>query len=288
MTPPQRTVDSRDILGEGPFWDSIRERLWWFDIKGRKLSWYDPGSASHGAHDLAFRASAGCVRTDGRLLLATEQGLGAFDPISADFHMISPQDLGEGFRSNDGQIDIKGRFWWSSMDDDGGRRPGSIFRSDRDGHNELVFTDVHIPNSLAVSPDGRVLYQADSLKRTILAHDLTPEGLPGASRIFAESVGEAGAPDGSAMDAEGYLWNAQWGAWRVVRYAPDGSVDRIIAVPVQQPSCCAFGGAGLSTLFITSAREGLSDQDLQAQPDAGGLFSFDPGVCGLALPRFAG
>jgi sugar lactone lactonase YvrE len=106
-------------------------------------------------------------------------------------------------------------------------------------------------------------------------------------RVFAETRG-AGAPDGSAVDVEGYLWNAQWGGWRIVRYAPDGAIDRIVEAPVEQPSSCAFGGADLATLYVTSAREGLSEAALAAQPQAGGLFAFRPGVTGLALPSFAG
>ena len=101
--------------------------------------------------------------------------------------------------------------------------------------------------------------------------------------------GEAsGTPDGSALDAEGFLWNAQWGAWRIVRYAPDGRVDRIVPMPVAQPSSCAFGGPQLTTLYVTSARERLSDAALAAQPLAGSLFAFEPGVSGLPLPSFAG
>ena len=104
--------------------------------------------------------------------------------------------------------------------------------------------------------------------------------------MFASTRGEAGAPDGSAIDAEGYLWNAQWGAWRLVRYEPEGRIDRIVEVPVQQPSSCAFGGPSLETLYITSAAEGLSDETMASQPLAGSLFAFEPGVPGLPLPLF--
>ena len=90
------------------------------------------------------------------------------------------------------------------------------------------------------------------------------------------------------MDAEGYLWNAHWGAWRVVRYAPDGTIDRIVELPVDQPSSCAFGGPDLKTLFITSAREDLSEVALANQPLAGGLFSIEVDAPGLPIPRFAG
>ena len=104
--------------------------------------------------------------------------------------------------------------------------------------------------------------------------------------VFARA--QIGGPDGSCVDAEGYLWNAEWGAWRVVRYAPDGRIDRVVEVPVEQPSACMFGGPDLATLYITSAWDDLSDEARAKQPMAGGLFAFEPGVCGLPLPLFEG
>jgi len=94
-------------------------------------------------------------------------------------------------------------------------------------------------------------------------------------------VQKPGGPDGAVVDSAGYLWNAQWGGGKVVRYAPDGSIDRVITVPVSQPSCPAFGGKDLKTLYITSAREGLSAEQLAKEPLAGGVFSIDVDVPGL-------
>jgi sugar lactone lactonase YvrE len=123
----------------------------------------------------------------------------------------------------------------------------------------------------------------------IFVHDMdSTTGALSNKREFANTRDTDGAPDGSAVDVDGYLWNAQWGAWRIVRYAPDGRIDRIVETPVEQPSSCAFGGPDLATLYVTSAREGLSEAALARQPQAGGLFAFDPGVRGLPLPAFAG
>jgi len=136
---------------------------------------------------------------------------------------------------------------------------------------------------------GDVVYVADSLRRTIDALEINPvTGAPGAQREFAHTRGEGCSPDGSAVDVEGYLWNAQWGGGRLVRYAPSGAIDRIVPVPVDHPSSCAFGGEDLATLYITTARWLLSDEALACQPWAGSLLAFEPGVSGLALPPFGG
>jgi len=284
MTEINCRVRSADILGEGPCWSPREERLYWFDIKGRKLHWLEPEGGRYGTYELPMRASAAAPRLAGGLLLATERGLAFFDPRSGETELRQPMDLGPGFRSNDAAMAVDGCFWWSTMDDDGGRRPGVIYRTCPDGLTQPVIEGIHIANSLAMSPNGQRLYLADTSLSTIWTYD--PNHLSQRT-VFASTKGRRGGPDGSAMDADGFLWNAHWGEWEVVRYAPDGRVDRVVEMPVEQPSCCCFGGSDRSVLFVTSAREGLSDEALARQPQAGGLFAFDPGVRGLELPLFA-
>jgi len=274
-------VDSRDKLGEGPCWSPREGRLYWFDIKGARLNWFEPAGGASGGHDLPMRASAAAPLAAGGLLLASERGLAFFDPRSGTAELRQPMDLGPGFRSNDGVLLGDGAFWWSSMDDDGGKRPGRIFRTTPDGFTEPVIEGIHIANSLAMSPDGRRLYLADSAKQCIWACDT--EDLD-RRELFATV--EKGGPDGSCVDAEGGLWNAEWGGGRVVRYAPDGRLDRVIETPVSQPSACMFGGPDLATLYITSAWEDLGDAARAKEPHAGSLFAVAPGVKGLALPLF--
>ena len=232
-----------------------------------------------------MRASAAVPRARGGLLAATEHGLAAVDPGTGTVEIVQPHALESGFRTNDGKIDLTGHFWWSTMDDNGGERPGEVFRTRPDGVTERMLGGIHIPNTVSVSPDGRCLYLADSRRRTIFTHRI--DDLSDVAE-FAHTRGEPGTPDGSAVDADGYLWNAQWGGWRIVRYAPDGRVDRIVEMPVEQPTSCAFGGPDLSTLYVTSAWDGLSSKDRESQPLAGGLFAFVPGVSGLPLPLFQG
>jgi sugar lactone lactonase YvrE len=274
-----------DQLGEGPVWSAAEGRLYWFDIRGRRLSWHEPVTASVGAIDLPMRASAAAVRAGGGLLMATENGLFHLDTRTGSVTERQAFTFEAGFRTNDGKVDPHGRFWWSIMDDNGGMRPGALFRTDPDGRSERMLGGVHIPNTVSFSPDGARLYLADSLRQTLYVHEV--EDL---SKVveFANTRGQPGTPDGSAVDVEGGLWNAQWGAARIVRYRPDGSVDRVVEMPVDQPTSCAFGGPDLATLYVTSAREGLTDAALGRQAAAGGLFAFAPGVRGQPIPTFEG
>lgn len=278
-------VKSDDQLGEGPCWSPLDARLYWFDIKGKRLAWYEPKTDERGAFDLPMRASAAAPRSQGGLILATEKGLATCDPTAGTVEIVRPFGLPEGFRTNDGKIDLGGNFWWSIMDDNAGKRPGAVFRTTPDLRTERMLEGIHIPNTVSVSPDGKTLYMANSKLQTLFAHETADLGKV---RRFAHTAGQPGSPDGSAVDAHGYLWNAEWGGWRVVRYAPDGRIDMTVRMPVQQPSSCAFGGADMTTLFVTSAWEDLSPQARASQPVAGGLFAIETGVKGLALPLFEG
>jgi sugar lactone lactonase YvrE len=174
------------------------------------------------------------------------------------------------------------------MDEAPRREPlGSVWSYDGRGAPRFLFGDILISNSIAFSPDGRRMYFADTPLKKIFVFDYDLEkGAVSNRRLFAEVGPEGGYPDGSAVDAEGYLWNAEWGGARVVRYSPDGRIDRVIPLPCSQITCCAFGGDDLATLYITSARDGLDEAARAAQPHAGALFCVSPGVAGLADTPF--
>ena len=285
MADVRLVAPSLSRLGEGPVWAAAEARLYWFDIKGRRLNWHAPGLGETGHYDLPNRASAAAVRAGGGLLLATEAGLATFDTESSAVRMREALDFGDGFRSNDGKVDPEGRFWWTTMDDNHGERPGAIYRTDPSGVTERLLDGIHIPNTVSFSPDGVTFYLSDSRRQTLFAYET---GDLSKVREFAHTRGQEATPDGAAVDAEGYLWNAQWGGGRIVRYAPDGEVDRIVTLPVRQTSSCAFGGPDLATLYVTSAWDGLSGAEREVQPLAGGLFAFEPGVRGLPIPTFQG
>jgi sugar lactone lactonase YvrE len=273
-------------LGEGPFWDSVTQQLYWFDIRGKRLFALDDRTGEIRDWSLPCRASAGAAFADGSgLLISAEDGLWRFNPATGARVQAEPEPrFDTGFRSNDGKADPAGGFWWSTMDDDGGKRPGSVYRFDGMASHRM-FGGIHIANSLAFSPDGRTGYVSDSARKIIWRFDVDLANNWAGERVVFAQVSDAGAdPDGAAMDAEGFLWVAIWGGSRVDRYAPDGTVDRSLAMPVTQPSCPAFGGPDLDTLYITSAWDGLSDEARAAQPLAGGLFAAKVGVRGLAIP----
>ena len=280
-----------NILGEGPVWDARLGRLWWLDIKGGRVEWMEPKSGAEGGCEVPGQVSAVAPRAGGPGLAAVRQGeVGVLDPATGAFESrLTLEADRPGNRANDGVVDVAGRLWFGTMDDGETERSGAVYRLDADWTCTRVLDGLGITNTLTCSPDGRRLYVADSAAGTIDTLAVDPEtGATGERRPFIDLAGEAFAPDGSAVDAEGFLWNAQWGAARIVRYAPDGSVDRIVPMPVDQPTSCAFGGPDLATLYVTTARKGLSADALARQPLAGSLLSFRPGVRGLALPPFAG
>ena len=278
-----------NILGEGPLWDAGRGRMCWVDIRTSTIHWLELHNERSGSYRVGHRVSAMALRKGGGLLLATDHGFASFDADTAEVELIEhPEPDRPTNRSNDGHTDAKGRFWLGTMDDRQQTRSGALYRLDPDWRCTRVLDGLGIPNTVLCTSDCRQLYLADSSEQELYRFDVDSEGTVGERRIFASTKSGPGTPDGSALDADGFLWNAQWGGWRVVRYAPDGSIDRIVKMPVEQPTSCAFGGDDLSTLYVTSARDGLSDDALAHQPLAGSLFAFKPGVKGVPLAPFGG
>ncbi len=277
-------------LGEGPVWCTRAQALYWVDILARHLYWLRPATGDIAVRTLPETVGSLAVREAGGLILALKHRIAAFDPDTEVLETLATvePDRPEN-RFNDGKCDRQGRFLAGTMQGDGGAPTGTLWRLDTDHSHHALFTDASIPNSLCWSPDGRIMYWADSKAKTIWAHDYdAATGTPSGRRVFADLRDSPGVPDGSTVDAEGCLWNAEYGGGRVVRYTPDGRVDRVIALPASQPTCCAFGGPDLSTLYVTSARQGLSAAELERQPLAGGLLAIDADARGLPEPRFLG
>ncbi len=285
---PRCVVDCANVLGEGPVWSVSDQALYWVDINGKCFQRYDPLTEHYERRALPMRATALTPKKSGGFLLATENGLADYDPASGSLDVfLDPEPDRPDNRSNDGKCDPQGRFWIGTMDNNVKPGQGALYRYDGDECVRML-DGIDIANTLAWGPEG-VFYTADSLAKTIYAFDFDADkGAITNQRIFAEMTDAAFGPDGSCIDAQGYLWNAQWDGWRIVRYAPDGSIDRIVDMPVQRPTSCMFGGADLATLFVTSASEGLSASEQADQPQAGGLFALDVGVCGVPEVPFAG
>jgi L-arabinonolactonase len=190
-------------------------------------------------------------------------------------------------RFNDGKCDRQGRFWVGSMDDVGRGPVGTLYRFES-GRYTAVLEGIAVPNSLCWSPDGTIMYFADGIDPVIWAYPFdTATGTPGVRRVFARLPDATGIPDGATVDAQGFLWSAHYGGSMVTRYAPDGRVDRVINVPVTQPTSCAFAGPDLDTLIITTASQRLSPEALRSQPLAGALLSIRTGARGCPEPQYA-
>ena len=284
----QRIGSQTDILGESPVWDERAQCLYWVDIRRPAIRRLDPDSGRIDTWAMPDLVGSIALTDEDRLLVALPQFIALFDVVSGSLEAFAraPQVV-PGHRFNDGRCDRAGRFWVGSMHNLTRAPEGVLYKLEGRGELQPVRSGICIPNSLAFSPDGRTMYFADSLRYTLFAYDYDPaRGCMGQQRVFATTE-PPGFPDGSTVDAEGYVWNAQFDAWRVVRYAPDGRIDRVIDMPVQRPTSCAFGGADLATLYITTASQKMSPAELQAQPLAGALLALDVGVRGLVEPRFA-
>ena len=287
----ESAVACGDHLGECPIWDPRTRRVWWVDILAPALQSFDPSSGEHRRYPLKSReVGSFAIRKAGGFALAMNNGLHAYDPVTGAMRLlVDPEPGVENHRLNDGRADRRGRFWVGSMETEMREPAGSLYRIEPDLKVTRMMARITIPNSIAFSPDDRTFYFADSPRRLIWAFDLDiADGAITRRRVFAELDGDVGGPDGSCVDAEGFLWSAQYRLARIVRYAPDGRVDRIVALLTSNPTCCAFGGDKLDTLYITTASFRMSPERRAAEPLAGNLFAIQPGVRGLPEAEFAG
>lgn len=288
----RRVGTQRDVLGECPLWDEVLQCLWWVDIRAPALRRLDPATDTVRTWPLPETVGSIALTTQPeRLLLALSSRLALFTPATGAFETLAEPGFDDPeLRFNDGRVDAAGRFWVGSMHNISRGPVGRLYRfTPADGLQE-VDRGICIPNSLAFSPDGRTMYFADSLQHRIDAWAYDPaSGRRGAARALAHSTPPA-FPDGSCVDAQGGLWNAEFHGGRLLRHRPDGRVDRVLPLPVQRPTCCAFGGPGLRTLYITTTSQRMSEAELQAEPLAGALLAVDTaelaGATGLPEPRF--
>jgi len=281
-------VRGADQLGECPLWDEREAMLWWVDARFPAVKRLDPATGAVMMLVLPEVVGSLALRESGGMLAATKSGIHFLDPASGALEMkADPESHLPDNRFNDGRCDRAGRFWAGTMSHVNRDPTGSLYRFDADFRSTRLRNAIIIPNSLAFSPDGRTMYFADTNRHTIWAYDYDPaSGAATGERVFADTG--AGWPDGSCVDADGCLWNADYGASRVVRYTPAGKVDRTYELPVTNVTCCCFGGRDLDTLYITTATQRLSPEALAQQPLAGSLFALRPGARGLPESRFAG
>lgn len=285
-------VEGGNILGEGPHWSAEEGALYWVDIVGRRIFRWRPADLQPTTWQLEEFVASAIPRKGGGLVVALAHRLAFMDEEGRLEHFLVADD-DPGNRSNEVRADAAGRLWLGTMGNNIGadgqsvpmdRYTGKLLRIDPDGTVTQHLDGIGISNTLVWSPDGGTLHFADTMKSKIerFAFD-TEAGTLGPAQPWVQG-GAPGAPDGSAIDAEGYVWNARFGGGCVVRWTPDGSVDRIVPVPARQPTSCAFGGDDMRTLFITSAAQDLDDPT----PADGSLMAIRTEVAGLPTHPFGG
>ena len=288
-------VDAHNYLGEGVLWCERSAHVFWTDIGAQKLHAMHPASGVAREWLMPERLCCFSFTADADVLLlglASRLALFNLQTLALSEICTVEADLATT-RVNDGRCDRQGRFVFGTLDEALERQAiGSFYRLNGDLTLErLPLPGVAISNSICFSVDGSAMYFCDSMERIIYRWDGYALDNSADIRVFADLNGDpgadGGAPDGATIDADGFLWSAQWGSARVTRYAPDGAIDCIVSLPVTQPSCVCLGGAQLDHLFVTTAQESLSNAQLARQPQAGGLFHAQmAGVRGLPEARF--
>ena len=252
MTAPEVFDDRICVLGEGPLWHPLRGQFFWFDILRKRLM------SRIGEETLEWQfdehvSAAGWV-DENRLLVASETSLSTFDLNTGESEWVIGLEVDNTVtRSNDGRADPFGGFWIGTMGKSAEKGAGSIYRFYK-GELRKLYGDISVSNAICFAPDGTCAYFTDTPTQVIRQVRLDPDGWPDAEpEVFVDLSDTPWRPDGAVTDADGTLWNAQWGGHRVAGYAPDGSFLRAVGFPPAQTSCPAFGGDDLRTLFVTAA-----------------------------------
>ena len=292
-------LDCRDKIGEGAFWCPEERAIYWLDVPMPSLLHrLIPETGHHDGWPMPEMITAMAKRADGSLLIASERGISFFDTREGKLNRrIAPEADLPLNRSNDGAPDVRGRFWMGTMMNNLGpggtelpitEASGALWCIDPDLTCRQVLAGITITNGVVWSPDGTTLYVADSSPKVIHAYDFDMgRGEVSNPRVFS-AITDLGSPDGAAVDSEGYLWSARWEGDCVARFALDGTLERTVAIPASQVTSCAFGGEDLKTVYVTTARQGMTAEAAARYPQQGALFAFTAPVPGLPRPRFAG
>lgn len=284
--------ETRCLLGESPIWSPDEQALYWVDIQNAMIYRLHPESGERRNWPVETEIGSIGLGPAGKLVCGLRMGLAWFDLQTGEIDIIADPEGDKQWntiRLNDGKVDRAGRYWCGSMEDPGHGPKGTLYRFDAHGNWKAFLTGINVPNAICWSPDSSIMYFANTHEDRIRAYDFDLDaGEISNERTFVDVGKETGHPDGATVDAEGYVWSAQIFAGQVRRYAPDGTLDRIIEIPTPRVTCCAFGGPKLDILYITTASMGMDRDALAADPMAGKLFAIDVGVTGIAEPVFGG
>ncbi|MEX0300671.1 MAG: SMP-30/gluconolactonase/LRE family protein [Kordiimonas sp.] len=284
-------IPVQNTLGEGVVWDERIGAVLWTDIQESKLFRLDFATRNVEKIKLPHRlCSFALTETPTQLLAAFDCGFALFDYRSGDLNWVAQPDSvnkTSGRRLNDGRVDPSGRFWCGGLvEAEGQDADADLFCLEDSGALSTKETGIAISNAICWNAGGNRMYFADSPTRAIYLYDIEQTtGEMSNRRLFAKTP-EGAFPDGAVTDTHGQLWNAHWGAGQVVQYTLEGEVAQIVETPVTQPSCVAFGGPARDILFVTSARQGLSAEELVDDQHAGALLMYKTNTKGSAEPYF--
>ncbi len=288
----ERVGDITCTVGESPLWDVLEGAWLWVDIAMRRI--WRLNAASGAVRSWTTPEMIACMALSGNGKLVAGMQTGVFSVTLGESQdalcewLAAPPELGAGMRFNDGRCDRQGRFWSGTMvlDMAEARAEGRLYRySAHDGMSPPMVSNLIVQNGLAFAPDGRTMYLSDShpSRRMVWAFDYDPDsGVPSRQRVFADLNGQRGRPDGAAMDIDGCYWICGNDGACLMRFTPDGKLDRTLDVPMAKPSMCAFGGADMATLMVTSISAGAPEGDTWA----GATVLLRPGVAGMPETRF--
>ena len=290
--------DCKNLLGEGITWSVDQENLYWLDVViPSKLFQLHLPTNKLTTFIMPEMISSISIRSKKDLIIASQYGVYNYNLTSNNFtRLIETEPLLKFNRSNDGASDIKGRFWFGTMqnnlDEEGQDIPitknsGSLYRLNTDLTLDKIESNLGIPNTFIWNPDNTKFYFTDSMEGIIYSYDFDEESGEITNKTKFATFNR-GIPDGSTMDSEGFVWNCRWGGSCVVRFDPLGRVDRVLEVPIANVTNCVFGGKDLKTLFITTARQGLSKEYVKKNPYAGSLFAIDLSIKGIEDNNFLG
>jgi len=289
MAQVQLAIDVRNALGDGPVWHKQRGRLIWFDVLNHCMYLAKPDGTELVTYGFGEPVSAAFPENDTYVLVAGASGLWRLNlDTNGRDKVVDMDENGDVLSSGKAAQEAGNSLWFGTAPRTSFSEVSALYYV-RDGQDDQVFEDTGVPSAICFSPDGRRSYFCDPNRNRIMTCSLDQDtGLPkGKAEVFVDLSADGLIPDGAAIDAEGYLWNAQFGAGRVVRYAPDGEIADIIEVPAPLTTCPCFGGPDLKTLFITTAFQSLSPVVRAASPLSGAVFSVAVNVPGIQTPLIA-
>jgi L-arabinonolactonase len=287
----EHVLTAQNEIGEAPIWVPEEDRLYWTDTESSSVFSYRLSDYEMKRYNLTMPITSLLRRRGGGWVIVTKKGLAFWDQISNECtFIVDPVAGNDSLVFNDGAIDTKGRLIAGTMNYNELTAPdGCLYQLDSHLNLKMLDDNICVANGISFSPDGKTLYVSEQWDSKILAYDYdAANGAASNRRVFAEVEEANGYPDGIIVDSDGCLWNGRWGGAQIVRYSPDGEIDRKYTIPVNVGTCMAFGGENLSDLYITTAWYGMSDSERAVNRVSGDLFRIKTDVKGRVEPRFAG